>query len=360
MNLQRWETTLDYEDGTATLTTSGRYSDHNYEARRNLELSRFYKMLRIWFLLFCFLILSLAYPYLTHVKKPLAGLILLAVAYSIFRYRKKTLSLRNTPVYLILDCFDFLLIGSLVYLTGGVKSFFQIAFSVPILVCTVRFGLKFGFLSLGLTAVLTAINFLFAPDNFNYPIELYLLAGLGSFCFLIWTTSVLVKEEFRLRKELYTSSVTDHLTGLYHSGYVRERIREEIKRCPRTGGRFALAFLDLDLFKKVNDRFGHTTGDEVLKHVAGILKAAVRGGETLARYGGDEFLLLLCGAGREQAEQALQRMRHAIQNHPYFFQSQQVRLSISGGVAEYPVEGQTMEELLRVADQKMYRQKNGS
>lgn len=346
-----------YERQFDSTTGAGRYSYRHYEVKRHLVLSRFFKKLRIWYILFCLLLLFLALPYLVYAWVFMAALLLLAVAYSIFRFRKPPAIYLQKYAAIILDCLDFLFIGGLIYLTGGLQSFFHVAYAIPSLACTARFDLKAGFSSLGLAVGMTAINAFIKPEYISFPIVLHLAAGLGTLAFAVWTVSVLATEELKLRDDLFTNSVTDHLTGLFHSGYIQERVGEEIRRCLRQGGSFAIAFLDLDQFKKVNDNCGHMTGNEVLKHVAGVMKEAVRGGETLARYGGDEFLLLLPGAVLAEAELALQRLRAAILSHPYYLENERVRLGVSGGAAEFPKEGSSLEQLLQVADQKMYHQK---
>lgn len=355
MSIRHWPNTPgDVHFGTKVMT---KYSYRNYEIKRYLVLSRFFKQLRFFYILFCIILLIWARPYLAHSSLVMAVLFILVVIYSIFRYLKRPNIYLNRYAAMLLDCLDFIFIGGLVYLTGGAKSFYHMAYCIPILACTVRFGLRAGLYSLCLSAALTVLNAVLSREGTSFPAIFFFLAGLGTIAFSIWTVSVLVNEELRLREELYNTSVTDHLTGLFHSGYMRERIAEEIRRSRRQGGSFAIAFLDLDRFKTVNDRCGHTTGDEVLKHVASIFHGAVRGGETLSRYGGDEFLLLMPGADCAQAEQALRRMRDALQAQPYYLDKHPLRLGVSGGAAEFPREGQTLEQLLSVADQKMYHQK---
>ncbi|MGB4214777.1 MAG: GGDEF domain-containing protein, partial [Dethiobacteria bacterium] len=146
--------------------------------------------------------------------------------------------------------------------------------------------------------------------------------------------------------------------GLYHCGYARERINEEIMRCRRDGSSFSIIFIDLDHFKEVNDRYGHLIGDKVIRHVAAVLQSSVRRGDILSRYGGDEFLLLLPGTESKDAELTLQRLLRAVQSHPYYVNGLPLHLGLSGGTAEYPCEGQNPEQLLQVADQKMYCKKS--
>lgn len=335
---------------------SDRYTYRCYELRRRRKISLYFRKIRLIYLLFCLLFLLAAYPYLRYSWTAATVLLVVAVGYSMVRYFKRADQKRSWQKTFWLDLIDYLLIGILIYLTGGLKSFYFGAYAIPIMAATVRFNIRAGLCGFGIATALTGLNAFagrFAESTFFPPLY-YLLFALGTMIFAIWTISGLVGDELKLRKELYNTSVTDPLTGLFHSGYIHERIKEEISRCAREGKRFAIVFLDLDSFKEINDLHGHLTGDGVIQHVAATLQELVRGGETLARYGGDEFLLLLPGAGIHEAEQALQRLLRAVESRPYNLNGIPLWIGVSGGTAEYPREGEDPEQLLQVADQKMY------
>jgi diguanylate cyclase (GGDEF)-like protein len=335
-----------------------RYNYHSYEIRKFINLSLFLKKIRIWYSLFSLALLVAVHVYLKSYLVLIILVVLLNAAHCIYRYYRPVAYTVKNALAVFLTSLDFLLICLLVCLTGGIVSIFHIAYCLPVLACTIRFGIKSGFSSLRLAVLLSCLAIAAPLPEEPIPALFYFLTGTGTLAFIIWTVGVLIKEELKLREELYTASVTDHLTGLYHSGYLRERLQEEIFRCRREGGRFAIIFLDLDHFKMVNDEYGHIVGDKVLKHITMTLKEAVRGNETLARFGGDEFLLLMPGADREQAEQALRRLCDAVAENPFSRKDGlPLKIGISGGVAEYPLEGDSIERLLQVADQQMYRQK---
>lgn len=337
----------------------GVFSYRNFEINHQLRLSRFFKILRISYVAYCLLLMLLAQGYLEAGWRVIAALIIVTVPYTIFRLLRPSSVFHKKGLarHLLLDSIDFILLTVLVYLTGGVHSFFLAAYSIPVLACTIRFGLFYGFASLLLSVGLGCMAVFFG-SSFTLPVIFHILSICGMLAFAILTVSVVIGNELRLREKLYTSSVTDQLTGLFHRGYACERINEEIRRQEREKGHFAIVFIDLDDFKKVNDRYGHLVGDDILKHTAGVLKESVRGGETLTRYGGDEFILLLPGARRKEAEQVLKRLRQAVNTKPYYLLSVPVRLGISGGTAEYPSDGGSLEQLLRVSDQNMYREKS--
>jgi diguanylate cyclase (GGDEF)-like protein len=125
----------------------------------------------------------------------------------------------------------------------------------------------------------------------------------------------------------------------------------EIKRSERTGREFAVLLFDLDGLKKINDRYGHLTGSHALCRVADVLSFC-RDIDTAARYGGDEFAVVLPETGAEAANQAAERICHSIAND-----GMGPKLSVSIGVAVYPRDGERIEALLRAADVAMYAMK---
>jgi diguanylate cyclase (GGDEF)-like protein/putative nucleotidyltransferase with HDIG domain len=150
-------------------------------------------------------------------------------------------------------------------------------------------------------------------------------------------------------------AITDSLTGLKTHRYFMEAMEAEWRRSPRSGRPFSLIMMDLDGFKQVNDRYGHLEGDKVLVAVARILEARSRQSNVVARYGGDEFALLLPEAGTEQAETLGERLCASFAADPYLA-SRSVTASL--GIATFPVHGATPDEILRVADSGMYLAKH--
>ena len=161
---------------------------------------------------------------------------------------------------------------------------------------------------------------------------------------------------------LQHAALHDPLTGLANRTLFRDRLHLEIARCRRTGAHFSLFWLDLDRFKEVNDRLGHEAGDMVLKAVAERLKAAVRDEDTVARIGGDEFVVLRAahgaGEGAEVAA-ALARRLVATMDAPVDCAGVPVRIGLSVGVSLTEVEGLEADRLLRAADRALYRAKDG-
>jgi len=150
-------------------------------------------------------------------------------------------------------------------------------------------------------------------------------------------------------------AITDGLTGLKTHRYFMEALDAEWRRSPRSGRPFSVIMMDLDGFKQVNDRHGHLEGDKVLTAVARALEARSRQSNVVARYGGDEFAILMPEASTEQAEILAERLRANVAANPYL-SGHGVTASI--GIATFPVHGATPEEILRIADSGMYLAKH--
>ena len=157
------------------------------------------------------------------------------------------------------------------------------------------------------------------------------------------------------RESLATQALTDPLTGLSNRRAFDQRLSQEADRAQRHGRALSLILVDVDNFKQINDRFGHATGDRVLVNLARDMQAVMRNGDLLARIGGDEMAMILADCPAEQAEDVAQRMLAAAADDSSLSQRHAVTLSI--GVAGLTAD-RTAEELLRLADQALYRAKD--
>jgi diguanylate cyclase (GGDEF)-like protein len=148
------------------------------------------------------------------------------------------------------------------------------------------------------------------------------------------------------------------LTKLFNSRYLNLYIGREIKRCKRHGIPLSVIFLDLDGFKGINDQYGHLAGSGTLAEVGTILALAVRESDILARYGGDEFVVVLPETPPSGALVIAERLRKAIEEHNFLTsQGLSAHISASFGIASYPDHALTPEGLIQKADQAMYRVK---
>lgn len=153
-------------------------------------------------------------------------------------------------------------------------------------------------------------------------------------------------------------SVIDDLTRLYNSRFLHQVLRREIKRATRNDRCISLLFLDLDGFKAINDTYGHMAGSKALVEVGAVLRACARETDVVARFGGDEFVVVLPETSLEGAMAVAGRMREALVNGRFLIsEGAFVHLTASIGVATLPDMAGTAEELLREADKAMYRVK---
>jgi two-component system cell cycle response regulator len=147
----------------------------------------------------------------------------------------------------------------------------------------------------------------------------------------------------------------DDVTGLYNARYLLAALDREVNRASRAQSKLSVLFLDLDRFKAVNDRFGHLIGSRVLRELGALLQDSVRAIDTVGRYGGDEFTILLVDTGLDGALSVADRIRQSVADHPFGAErGLDVRLTISIGVATFPMHGESRERLLDLADKAMY------
>jgi two-component system cell cycle response regulator len=162
-------------------------------------------------------------------------------------------------------------------------------------------------------------------------------------------------EEHLLRR-LYESSTRDALTGAYNRSHFDERLRAEVAFAARHAGETSLVMIDLDHFKRVNDTYGHAAGDAVLKELAAVSQRQVRSEDVFARFGGEEFAVVLRGIGLDGATTLGERLRIWFERTPIVFEGKTLTVTLSAGCASMaccpaPV---TPKELIRVADRRLY------
>ena len=158
-----------------------------------------------------------------------------------------------------------------------------------------------------------------------------------------------------LFQETEKLAITDDLTKLYNTRYVHSKLGKMIEERRNTRERFSLIFLDLDGFKSVNDRYGHLIGAKTLVEIGKIIFSTVGGKDEVARYGGDEFVVLMPGAGARRSHEMAERIRHAIDSHDFqTLLPAEIKLSASFGISVYPDHADTLTGLIQKADNAMY------
>lgn len=155
-------------------------------------------------------------------------------------------------------------------------------------------------------------------------------------------------------------SLTDDVTGLFNQRYLPQVLNQEILRAQRNQENFSVLFIDMDHFKKVNDNRGHLTGSKMLQQMAHLLKRCVRAYDYCFRYGGDEFLVVMTNCPQDHAQSVAERIRATVEKTTFIADQQSLNLTVSIGIATFPVHAQTSEQLIRMADEAMYDAKNRS
>jgi diguanylate cyclase (GGDEF)-like protein/PAS domain S-box-containing protein len=163
-----------------------------------------------------------------------------------------------------------------------------------------------------------------------------------------------IDQQYAVEEQLRLVAHTDALTGLSNYRSLQDALEAEIRRSGRTGREFSVLLLDLDDMKQINDEYGHLQGNRALVRVSAIIRQCCRSIDTLARFGGDEFVLVLPETASPDAWQLAMRIFNALNAEP-----DEPKLSVSLGCATYPTDGQSTESLLQAADKALYEMKNG-
>jgi diguanylate cyclase (GGDEF)-like protein len=188
------------------------------------------------------------------------------------------------------------------------------------------------------------------------PMLIAATAGITAAITLVMVIVLVVRRRRLTHRPGYLAQY-DPLTGLINRTLFQDRVNSALTRARRDGGLVTIMFLDVDGFKDVNDRFGHSVGDELLRQVAGRLVGVLRESDTVARLGGDEFTVILEGGRRvEDAGRVATKILKTI-GSPYTVGSREMVITVSIGISMYPVDGDGYEELIAGADTAMYQAK---
>jgi diguanylate cyclase (GGDEF)-like protein/PAS domain S-box-containing protein len=164
--------------------------------------------------------------------------------------------------------------------------------------------------------------------------------------------------DLKLRERLRLQAIRDPLTGLFNRQYLEETLPRECQLAQRRKSPLSVAMLDIDHFKEINDGYGHEAGDEVLRELGGLLRAAVRSSDIACRYGGEEFVLVMLDADLATAASRLEQIRLDIKRRQCVYRGRPLpSITVSFGVSEFPVHGRLPGELLRSADEALYAAK---
>jgi diguanylate cyclase (GGDEF)-like protein len=180
---------------------------------------------------------------------------------------------------------------------------------------------------------------------------------LAPFLLVAYLTTTLSADITEAREQIENLAQTDPLTGLFNLRMFNEVWERAHNAAERDRSVYSLLMIDMDRLKDINDTYGHDAGNSGIKLVAQCLQRSIRGTDTAARFGGDEFAVLLPGASPEIAEAVVKRVRHNVFKTTLDLRSRMIRCSVSIGMVNYPKDGRDIRELLSTADRNMYRDK---
>jgi diguanylate cyclase (GGDEF)-like protein len=246
----------------------------------------------------------------------------------------------------------------LVVLTGREASPFF--FTFPLIVggaaLVVSPRVTFGLASAASVAYIIAIA---PPGSGGLPPQTVAIVGINitALILLAYVAMVIAREQRRARDAAIRLSTIDNLTGLFNRTFFFAAVEREIARSARSGRGFCLLMMDLDELKQINDRHGHFFGDRVLRGVGEVIRSGGRRIDTAARYGGDEFVVLLPETDPSGAYVLAEKIRLGVADLRVDVAGSLIQPSISIGVVSYPDDGRTSDELMITADNSMYRSK---
>ena len=167
---------------------------------------------------------------------------------------------------------------------------------------------------------------------------------------------VIKKINFMYSQTRYMS-VTDPLTGLYNRRHFEDNLEREFLRAVRYDNNLSFAIIDVDFFKKVNDTYGHSCGDYVLKEVAYLIFQTFRKTDMVFRYGGEEFAVIITETPIEKAVIPLERLRKSISEYPFSYNGTKIKVTVSIGVSEVNKQTESVHQLFENADKALYKAK---
>jgi diguanylate cyclase (GGDEF)-like protein len=290
---------------------------------------------------------------------PVLGL-LAAFAVAIVAFRARRFFPRRTRTRLLIESWSMVIfITGVLWFTGKSSSPLLNLYLLPIILSALTLGRLVTLLQV---AVIAACHLLLAAATPGLDVVSLVYASqavgqLAPFLLVAYLTTTLSADITEARERIENLAQNDALTGLYNLRMFNEVWQREHASAERDRGVYALLMIDMDKLKDINDSFGHEAGNSAITLVAQCLQRSIRNTDYAARFGGDEFAVLLPGASPEIAEAVVKRVRHNVYKTTLDLRSRMIRCSVSIGVVNYPKDGRDMRELLSIADRKMYRDK---
>ena len=251
------------------------------------------------------------------------------------------------------------LITALLALTGYGSSPYFFGYYLVAVGVALTLGRRATLLYAAVSALAYAGVLLFDPQAPSFASDdlLRFSVNIGSVWLLAFLAAVFAGEERRARTAVQRLSVTDPLTGLFNRAQIHATLEQEIQRTRRSDRGFCMLMIDLDGLKAVNDSLGHHRGDDVLRALARVITRSIRTVDTAARYGGDEFVVLLPETEPAGALVVAEKIRTGAEELSLTLENENLTTSVSIGLVYHPDDGTTVDELMIAADRAMYASK---
>lgn len=237
--------------------------------------------------------------------------------------------------------------------TGGLQSPFVWTYGISVAIEGILRGGPWGVISASASTVYLIASSLLATSGFTgrFPADPRLAVFLISYVGMFYVVALLASSVRDQVREIFHLARTDALTGLANRYALRQAVEREVARARRYGLPCGVIIVEIDRFKRFNDRFGHLHGDEVLRRVAATLRGSCRAADLPARFGGDEFVVVLPQTGKGEAARVAERIRSDMEE---FSLLRGFGLTVSIGLAAFPDDGLSARDLLEAADAAMY------
>ena len=288
----------------------------------------------------------------------LAAMSVYAVFVISFRYSK--LFTEETQWKLAVETWAIIIfISWCVYHTGGVDSPLMNLYLLVIIFSALTLGKIVTLLEF---ALISCVYFFFAqPDfyqeGFTTTHFSEMIMTFAPYLLVAYLTSLLAADLKHAREGLEQLSDTDELTGLKNRRAFNAALDSESKKATRYNRKFSVLMLDADDLKSVNDKHGHVVGDQLIVSIARVIRETLRETDVLARYGGDEFVVILTETAQERAIEVAERIRGAVENTSFNADGERVSSTISIGVSSFTQEATEEDGILIRADKKLYESK---
>jgi diguanylate cyclase (GGDEF)-like protein len=290
---------------------------------------------------------------------PVVGL-LAGFAAAIVAFRTRGFLRGRSHTRLLIESWSMVVfITGVLWFTGKSASPLLNLYLLPIILSALTLGRLVTLLQVAVIAVCHALLALATPglEVVSLVYASQAVGQLASFLLVAYLTTTLSADITEARERIENLAQNDSLTGLYNLRKFTEVLQREHAASERNRTGYSLLMIDMDKLKDINDTYGHDAGNSALTLVAQCLQRSIRTTDHAARFGGDEFAVLLPGASPEVAEAVVKRLRHNVYKTTLDVRSRMIRCSVSIGVVTYPGDSKDMRELLSLADDKMYRDK---